>query len=398
MNSRMNRVGTGIAALLLSAATLTLGAKPSNAFPMFARKFHFQCARCHTMVPRLTPFGYAFLRAGFRLPSNQVKPITFSNSVAMSIVSLTAKSRTSPNISIAGMDTALATSLGKNFAVHVRYTTGFKGGSQSGFSDLWAQYNTGARGTYWTARIGQIPVLDGFNLMGDHRTIAIADAQMYGALGPLANVNAALGDFGLGSYETGVQAGYVTGPLYTRLSWLYGVKEDGSSQNITYNGKAFHDVVLQSEYLIGNQGTSIGAMYYNGRRQLSTIGIEDNFYRAGLFGTYDRFLGKVRRGIPTWQLELNGGLLYGVDDVAAGKPVASYATVIEGDLYFNHKTAFMVRYDSARMAGITGIPVTGQYTFSLANRPAQNLILNAEYIKVNNPGSDSLTGMVTFLY
>ncbi len=383
---------------LLFAALMLAGlTRPAAAFPQFARKYHLACATCHSMVPRLTRFGYAFLRAGFRLPSNVQKPITLDNSLAYTIATLMAQSRTAPNVEVPGVDTALATSLGKQWAVHIRYTTGFSGGSQSGFSDFWGQYNTSPRGVDWSVKVGQIPVIDGYQLAGD-RTLTITDAQLYGANGPLANVNNALGDFGINAYETGVEGGYTVGPMSLRLSWLYGMKQDGSSQNITYNGRGFHDVALQGDYFFGNLGTTVSAFYYNGRRQLNAVGIEDNFQRAALFGTYTRYAGTVTRGIPTWQFEVNGAMLYGTDDVAAGKNVSDYGTLIEGDVYYRHKTALALRYDTVRSAGITGTPVTGAYTLSLTNRPGQNLLIELEYRKQINPRTDAITGMIQFLY
>jgi hypothetical protein len=37
---------------------------------MFSRREHVDCATCHTVVPRLTRFGYDYRRAGFRIPDN----------------------------------------------------------------------------------------------------------------------------------------------------------------------------------------------------------------------------------------------------------------------------------------------------------------------------------------
>lgn len=397
MRNSRNSLFCNLSTVTLAVISIFLITNTSSAFPQFARKFHLKCATCHTMIPGLTPFGYAFLRAGFRLPSNVVQPVTLKNSVALALTALVARTRTVPNIDVAGLDTAFATSLGKQWAVNLRYTTGFRDGSQSGFSDFWAQYNTGARGAFWSLKFGQMPIVDGYQQLGD-RSYSITDAMLYGANGPLAGTNGALGDFALGAYETGIQGGYTDGPFSTRLSWLYGIKEDGSTQNIAYDGQGMHDLVLQSDYLIGNQGSAISGFYYNGRRQLQTLGIQDNFQRMGVFGTYSKYLEPASRGIPKLQLELNGGLLYGVDNVAAGKMVSSYGTIIESDLFFNHQTAISLRYDTARSAGITGTPDTDAYTLSFTHQPAQNILLEVEYRKQNNPGSDSLTGMVEFLY
>lgn len=54
-------------ALALSG-TLVLAALPARAIPAFARKYGTSCTTCHTVYPKLTPFGEAFRRNGFRFP------------------------------------------------------------------------------------------------------------------------------------------------------------------------------------------------------------------------------------------------------------------------------------------------------------------------------------------
>jgi hypothetical protein len=41
---------------------------PSVAIPAFARKYETSCLTCHSVYPRLTPFGEAFRRNGYRFP------------------------------------------------------------------------------------------------------------------------------------------------------------------------------------------------------------------------------------------------------------------------------------------------------------------------------------------
>jgi len=48
---------------------LLLGwSSPAAAIPAFARKYGTSCLTCHTVYPKLTPFGEAFRRDGFRFP------------------------------------------------------------------------------------------------------------------------------------------------------------------------------------------------------------------------------------------------------------------------------------------------------------------------------------------
>ena len=64
----------------LVAAVLPL-ALPAQAIPAFARKYGTSCQTCHTVYPKLTPFGEAFRRNGFRFPgvdSDYVKQDTIT--------------------------------------------------------------------------------------------------------------------------------------------------------------------------------------------------------------------------------------------------------------------------------------------------------------------------------
>ena len=53
--------------LTLAALALILAA-PARAIPAFARKYGTSCLTCHTVYPKLTPFGEAFRRNGYRFP------------------------------------------------------------------------------------------------------------------------------------------------------------------------------------------------------------------------------------------------------------------------------------------------------------------------------------------
>ena len=50
--------------VVLSAVVLT-AASPAQAIPAFARKYGTSCLTCHTVYPKLTPFGEAFRRNGY---------------------------------------------------------------------------------------------------------------------------------------------------------------------------------------------------------------------------------------------------------------------------------------------------------------------------------------------
>ncbi len=56
-------IGGGLAAL-----AILLVAAPARAIPAFARRYGTSCLTCHTIYPKLTPFGEAFRRNGFKFP------------------------------------------------------------------------------------------------------------------------------------------------------------------------------------------------------------------------------------------------------------------------------------------------------------------------------------------
>ncbi len=70
-----------LAALLVAVSA----AAPARAIPSFARKYGTSCLTCHTVYPKLTPFGEAFRRNSFRFPG------TDSDYVKQETVPLTPK-------------------------------------------------------------------------------------------------------------------------------------------------------------------------------------------------------------------------------------------------------------------------------------------------------------------
>ena len=66
---RLNPGGENMRALqVVIAATIIVAASPARAVPAFARKYGTSCTTCHTIFPKLAPFGEAFRRNGFRFP------------------------------------------------------------------------------------------------------------------------------------------------------------------------------------------------------------------------------------------------------------------------------------------------------------------------------------------
>ena len=61
------------------AALVAIASGPAGAVPAFARKYETSCQTCHTIFPKLSPFGEAFRRNGYHFPgvdSDYVKQAT----------------------------------------------------------------------------------------------------------------------------------------------------------------------------------------------------------------------------------------------------------------------------------------------------------------------------------
>ncbi|HEV2471857.1 MAG TPA: hypothetical protein VGS41_04285, partial [Chthonomonadales bacterium] len=198
---------------------LALAQPMAHAFPQFARKYNLPCARCHSMEPRLTPFGYAFYRAGFRLPANQLKPITLAT-MADAIAEIDYQK--SPgvggaNLTMPEVDLVGVVNAGKQITAHVVYIQSASEGVSSGLDETWAQYNSGTKRRYFSARVGQMPVSSGYQMAGG-RNITLTDPMLIGATGP--NTLSGEGAFAISNLERGVELGYTAGTLYNRVSWL----------------------------------------------------------------------------------------------------------------------------------------------------------------------------------
>lgn len=58
--------------LVMAVTTMIVwwvGLRTAAAVPSFSRKYQTSCLTCHTVYPVLNPFGEAFRRNGYRMPS-----------------------------------------------------------------------------------------------------------------------------------------------------------------------------------------------------------------------------------------------------------------------------------------------------------------------------------------
>ena len=68
--------GSHTVALILTAASiLVAGPGPAGAVPVFARKYQTSCQTCHTIFPKLNPFGESFKLNGYRMPAETAEQV-----------------------------------------------------------------------------------------------------------------------------------------------------------------------------------------------------------------------------------------------------------------------------------------------------------------------------------
>ncbi len=362
----------------------------ASAIPAFSRKYNLPCEQCHTAAPRLTNYGYAFYRAGFRLPGAN-KRITIPNSFDLFAVP-TVQYVSPGHLTTGSLDmlqAQMAATVTGKLTVKVVFDYALDNQASTGFVDeLWVQYNSAARGTFWSVRVGQIPVLDGFQLASD-RQISNTDAQLFGPNGPNS------GPFGIASLERGVEGGYTSGPLSARISLLQGVDENGDG-NVQVQHAGYHDIALQSEYLLGKNGSAIQGFYYSGKQPMPAGGFTDSFERAALFGTYGSTLVQGPTKIPRVRAELNGGFLWGEDSTGMPGRQQSFGALLEADLYLRSRTGIFLRYDGVQPTNVAGTPFTDAFTTGVSHRFNRFLIGTLEYRAQRAPFGNSLSASMYF--
>ncbi len=386
------KIGSVLIWLTLVSVCLLILPRPAQAVPAFSRKYNLPCERCHSMIPRLNTYGYAFYRAGFRLAGPN-KPLTLSNST--DLLSDVTVGHVNPGHSDTITDDNIRAkfigTLSPSVTLHIGYNFGLRSGVSSGFDELWVQYNSAPKGTMWSVRIGQIPVLDGYNLLGN-RNISLTDPQLLGPFGALS------GDFGnlsLSDVERGLQAGYTSGRFSTRFSLLYGVKASGDLNN----EPDIHNYLLQTEYFLDKDGSAIQAFYAIGKTSLADAGFTNNLQRAGIFGTWGHTLKAGKGGVPALRFELNGGATWGEDQTAAaGTRQNSVGTVLEADLYLHNRTAFFARYDGVRLGNAAGIPTSDAVTAGITHRFTRFLKAELEFREQRGPYNASILGGLGFSF
>lgn len=392
-----------IATGMIAVVTVAAGGQRAGAIPAFARKYKLTCGRCHTMVPRLSSFGYAFQRAGYRLRNDDHK-LTLSDALSLMAEYNIVQDNPSggADANIGDVEVQTGGPLTKHVSGRLIYELNPDDTGQGTADQAFVQYNSGIRGNFWSARVGQLPIVSGLR-QAEMNGITITGPMLYESVGPFFDeTGAAAGNFSLGGLERGVEVAYNTKAFVGRASWLNGINEEGDTK-VRLNFSQARDYVLQGEYLIGKHDDVISGFYYDGQTPLPSAGYTNRYRRAGLFASHTRELRKGKSAaIPDLALEINGGVLRGTDRVNAGGAAGNSTGYLgEVDLYLKHRSALVLRYDTAKLSDVAGSPLnltTKAYTLGAAHLLTDNVRIGAELRHQSNPNDDTISATMKIMY
>ena len=252
---------------------IILGGSPgvANAIPAFARKYETSCLTCHTVYPKLTPFGEAFRRNGYRFPGvdsdyikqgqvalgQEANKKTFPNSVWPSNVPISSVLSVGFNGQLFAYPDAQASVPRANPGL--RFTTDdlvkeghlWAGASLDDSTTLWAELTLASDGT----------------VSLEHAQLLLNDL-----LGPKHAVNLVVGRGFPTLTSFGPHSSYLGDQLLTNapVMSIYGLSTDPFVLVDNYNGLELNGV------LGGQLGWSAG--FSNGKNSFTTKFSSENFY------------------------------------------------------------------------------------------------------------------------
>jgi hypothetical protein len=258
---------------LLVATILLLGApRTALAIPAFARKYETSCLTCHTVYPKLTPFGEAFRRNGYRFPGvdsdvvkqgqvalgQEANKKTFPNSVWPSSIPISSVLAVGANGQVVGYPDPNASVPRQNPGL--RFT----------FDDLVAEAHLWAG----AALDDTITIWAELTLSASDGTVDVEHAQVLfnDLVGPKHAVNLVVGKGFPTLTSFGPHSSYLGDSHMTTVpvTAIYGLSADPFTLVDNYTG-------LEVNGVLGGQ-FSWSAGVSNGKNNLSTKVSSENFY------------------------------------------------------------------------------------------------------------------------
>jgi hypothetical protein len=278
--------------------------KKSWAIPNFARKYDVECSLCHTVVPKLTPTGFRFRSAGFRMPDelNEKQKGDFKLGDYFSAriqvredVKQTKEgdsSQTSNQLTFHEFTFyPLAGAFAKHFSSLVEMS--FASEETAEIENAYLRVNWGKPESYFSVRGGIFHPFEGFG--ASDRPMSLSR--------PLFQTNQAIYDQNTyfkiwGFDQAGIELGYSYKDSYFRLAAFNGINSEGepaqggdlqkSDDSPSYNNK---DIQFTFTQLLGDSGAGFGAYLYHGSIDLpignSNMLWKNTFNRFALYANYE---------------------------------------------------------------------------------------------------------------
>ncbi len=251
-------------------------AAPASAIPAFARKYGTSCLTCHTVYPKLTPFGEAFRRNGYRFPgvdSDYVKQDTVA-------LGQEANKKTFPDsVWPASIPGSLPVAIGANGQLRVfpdkaASVPRASNGTQFTFDDLVAEMHLWGGGA-----------LDDTITFWAEATVASAGASVEHAqllfndlVGPKHAVNLYVGRGFPNITSFGPHSSYLAdqGLVNAPVAQIYGLSTDPFLLVDNYNGAEVSGVVAgRAAYNVGvNQGKNAFGSGFNSEDWYAHLGFK----------------------------------------------------------------------------------------------------------------------------
>ncbi|HJW72511.1 MAG TPA: hypothetical protein VJ486_06600 [Geothrix sp.] len=320
---------------LLALGLLLFGVtRPASAFPIFARKYQTSCVTCHSVFPKLNPFGQAFRLNGYRMPAEteeQIKqrPVSLGSEaykrvwpaavwpselpgnapVAINIKMAAVNNTTTDQQGVSTLNSHLdfqfpgevnlftAGTLGEHmsFLAELTHEEGPDGGSGTEIEHARLDFDSLLGPDHaFNIRLGKFApnLYDGFQEMWITTDAGIDSLFMYSPFGPKGG-NGFFGDDGAApviSLPARVRGIEIYGVLNHRFFYTAGVSskigpgQDAVTNPATSSGNfgnnTHHDVYARIDYKFGGMGLDGDTTGVN----LPPENWRENSFRVGLFG------------------------------------------------------------------------------------------------------------------
>lgn len=352
-----------LTAAVVAVAALQAQRSRAEAYPMFARRYGVSCQTCHSVVPRLNPFGERFKAAGYRWPTSGAAHPTLPLTVKSNLAYTSEPDPSGlPKGIVDELEVLSAGPVGRDLSYHLEQYL-VDGGTPGKLRDAWVEFDgdpmrawiSGApHGFALRAQVGQFTL----PLPNDPETMRPTESH-YAVFDQTVGAN----PFDLFNDAMGINLSLVAEGAEIHLLALAGhdpqsgLPTDGTDRMATAR--------------LGSERLSLFGYRYEGARPLGPV--PDEFRRTGW--AVRSTMGKSRASAL---------LQTGTDSSAdgLGAAVASSGGFAQEEWAFSDRLIAVVRYDGVN-AGDAG--AARSTTISLVVRPYRRARFTIEDVIVHQP-------------